>query len=320
MTELYDFTKYPENDKTYGGNSGSKLGIDIDGEAWMLKFPKSTAGFRNMEISYTTSPLSEYIGSKIYETLKIPVHETRLGIYHNKVVVACKDFLGSNGKISEFEELKNRYSPEMEAYLASSKSSGSHGIGLAVVEKMFQLNPALQIEGLETRFWDMFIVDALIGNVDRNNGNWGIIKENGKVRLAPVYDNGNAFRNKASDKQLRKTLLNPDAMRDSAYRIQSCYFEDLAGKQINPHKYILEMNNPRCNAAVLRITPRIRLEDLEKIICSIPNEWKGHQICSDIQKEYCMKVMDLRYKEILFPTMEKIKEMNQKNEQPPTQG
>lgn len=32
MTELYDFTKYPENDKTYGGNSGSKLGIDIDKE------------------------------------------------------------------------------------------------------------------------------------------------------------------------------------------------------------------------------------------------------------------------------------------------
>ena len=34
----------------------------------------------NVEISYTTSPISEYIGSKIYESLDIEVHETKLGI------------------------------------------------------------------------------------------------------------------------------------------------------------------------------------------------------------------------------------------------
>jgi len=46
----------------------------------------------NPQISYTTSPLSEYLGSKIYEALGIPVHETVLGIRKNKVVVACRDF------------------------------------------------------------------------------------------------------------------------------------------------------------------------------------------------------------------------------------
>lgn len=29
----------------------------------------------------------------------------------------------------------------------------------------------IKMSELENRFWDMFIVDALIGNNDRNNGN-----------------------------------------------------------------------------------------------------------------------------------------------------
>ena len=43
-------------------------------------------------VSYTTSPVSEYIGSHIYQSMGFPVHETKLGTYQNKVVVACKDF------------------------------------------------------------------------------------------------------------------------------------------------------------------------------------------------------------------------------------
>ena len=48
-------------------------------------------------ISYVTSPLSEYIGSHIYEILGYDVHKTILGICNdgkrNKVVCACKDFI-----------------------------------------------------------------------------------------------------------------------------------------------------------------------------------------------------------------------------------
>lgn len=43
------------------------------------------------------------------------------------------------------------------------------------------------------RFWDMFIVDALIGNFDRHGGNWGFIKRNNQYRIAPVYDNGSSL-------------------------------------------------------------------------------------------------------------------------------
>lgn len=89
---LNDYSKAQINNQLYGGAAGQKLGININGENLFLKFFKSTRSMKNVNISYTTSPLSEYIGSHIYEDIGIDVHATELGIYDNKLVVACRDF------------------------------------------------------------------------------------------------------------------------------------------------------------------------------------------------------------------------------------
>ena len=39
----------------------------------------------------------------------------------------------------------------------------------------FEEQEAIDREVITERFWDMFIVDALIGNWDRHNGNWGFL-------------------------------------------------------------------------------------------------------------------------------------------------
>lgn len=90
-TIIYDLN-HVERDifGNYGGKSGFKYGVIIDGERWMIKFPENTREFpgrdkkNNHVPSYTTSPLSEYIGSHIYEILGIPVHETKLGLRNGK--------------------------------------------------------------------------------------------------------------------------------------------------------------------------------------------------------------------------------------------
>lgn len=55
---------------TYGGNAGQKLSIIWNNEYYMMKFPKNTTDFRNVKISYTTAPLSEYVGSQIYQSIE----------------------------------------------------------------------------------------------------------------------------------------------------------------------------------------------------------------------------------------------------------
>ena len=39
-------------------------------------------------------------------------------------------------------------------------------------------------------FLKIMVFDALVGETDRHEENWGIIKKNGKYKISPLYDNG----------------------------------------------------------------------------------------------------------------------------------
>lgn len=58
------------------------------------------------------------------------------------------------------------------------------------------------------RFWDMFIVDALICNWDRHNGNWGFLyhAHTDQMELAPVFDCGSSLYPQA-DEKIMETVL-----------------------------------------------------------------------------------------------------------------
>ena len=65
MIKIQKYDTFPLSGYAYGGRAGSKLGIIIDDEPWFIKYPKATKSLKNVKISYTTSPLSEYLGSHI---------------------------------------------------------------------------------------------------------------------------------------------------------------------------------------------------------------------------------------------------------------
>lgn len=113
----------------YGGNAGRKICIEMDGSRWMVKFPEPTAGMRGRVASYATSPLSEWLGSHIYESLGIDTHETVLGYCEGRLVCACRDFAWPNKRLVEFHDMKR--SPEesrrraADCAKAASKKSGN---------------------------------------------------------------------------------------------------------------------------------------------------------------------------------------------------
>ncbi len=298
--DFIDFNEMSENDRTYSGNAGEKLGIVFRGENWILKFPKSTKAFRNVEISYTTSPLSEYIGSHIYEILDIPVHETVMGTKDEKVVVACKDFLKDGDILQEFRELKNMYQKELTDILADERSSGSgDGADLTVVLAVLEKNRILKkVPEAKQRFWDMFVVDALIGNNDRNNGNWGVIKDlSGQFKMAPVYDNGNCFSNKATDEQIIKRMNEPENMRNSAYiSVRSAYEEN--GRGVNPFRYMAETDNIECLQTMERIYLKFDIEKIRQMLDDIPSVCNGYLILSSPYKDYISQILDIRKKHL----------------------
>ena len=44
-----------------------------------------------------------------------------------------------------------------------------------IIEVINVITKTMKVKELKEKFWDMFIIDSLIGNKDRHNGNWGIL-------------------------------------------------------------------------------------------------------------------------------------------------
>jgi len=325
MIKLIDFNEADiARGVFYGGNAGAKDSVLYKGEAWMLKYPKTTRDFANPQISYTTSPLSEYLGSKIYEALGVPVHETLLGIRQNKVIVACKDFTrkwddgsswaGIGGLWLErllipFHDIKNSF---MSSNLESYSGTGSETLLDEVLDTIYGHEELKAIPGVMERFWDMFVIDAFIGNNDRNNGNWGILinQRSGETSLAPVYDNGNSFYNKRSLEQMDKRIDDEKAMEDDAYKNPLCVYKftglDNEGQRINPFSFIDNCENVDCNAAVLRFVNTVNMNEIEKVINDIPESTGNLSVMPQGQKAFYMKLMRIRLEKILIPAAKRI--------------
>mgnify|MGYP000755136434 CR=1 FL=1 len=57
-TVIQDLNPYIPNERngTYGGKAGDKEGITINGEYWIVKYPKSTKGMRGLSLIHISEP------------------------------------------------------------------------------------------------------------------------------------------------------------------------------------------------------------------------------------------------------------------------
>ncbi len=80
----------------------------------------------------------------------------------------------------------------------------------------------------------MFIVDALIGNWDRHNGNWGFLYNNltDELTLAPVFDCGSSLYPQADECIIDKILSNKNELNHRIFDIPLSAIMD-NGKKIN---------------------------------------------------------------------------------------
>lgn len=313
----FDECKRPESsvERHYGGMSGYKEHVLIDGKNYFLKYPDNLREKRkqmtNIVLSYSIAPVSEYLGSKVYEILDIPVHETILGISKemNHVVVACRDFKNKGDYLDEFGQINvSSLTPDRK----NGKPFGN-GSDLEEIVEILQNSKFLKsIDGLEERFWQMFVVDAFIGNGDRNNGNWGIIRcLNESNIIAPVYDNGASFNNKWDAEKLRLFLSNKEKLYAEAYKGKTCYFtkvENEVEKKLNPFKIINSGKYMGLSNVVQELVPKIgtSMQTIFELIDNIPSQKDGIEILSDLHKTFYKKLLDIRYNKAFLPALNKI--------------
>ena len=96
------------------------------------------------------------------------------------------------------------------------------------MEEQQAVDPTL----LRNWFWDIFIVDALIGNWDRHNGNWGFLYEvdTDTMTLAPIYDCGSCLFPQADAEIMQAVLDSQDERNLRIFQIP------LSGIKLNNRK------------------------------------------------------------------------------------
>lgn len=302
---LIDIDTLQETNRAFGGNAGAKVGVIWNNEEWIVKYPKNIRNLNKTILSYSTGPLSEFIGSHIYEILGFDVHKTVLGYDNDKLVVLCKNF-NLNGKLVEFKNIANRLRSKEMDYLSYTDGTSTDLKKIIETIKLSQLiknkDKALK------RFWDMFIIDYLINNSDRNNTNWGFIINplnlNEEERLAPIYDCGNCFNNKLSDEEMSIKTRNYDEFYYFAVSTLSSCFE-FNNHHINftnafKNEDILNLG---LKDSIIRNVPNIKdkIEEIKDFIFSIPEKENRIEICSKEKKKFIFATIEIRLNEVLIP-------------------
>ena len=285
--KLMNFTNLPQRKKSYGGANGSKLSVIINNELYMLKLPSHAS--KNDNLSYANSCISEYLGCHIFNMIGIKAQETILGSYEyngvNRVSVACKDFEKDGYKLMDFASVKNQ--------IIDSKSNGYGTDIIDIVEAIEKQNLIDPIE-LSNHFWNIFVIDALIGNWDRHNGNWGFLynQDTDEIRIAPIFDCGSCLFPQMDEVLAKKVLKDKTQINARIYDFPTSAIL-YKGKRINYYKFIKSHEYVECDKAIERIKNKIDLNKINKLI-------KDVQCISEIQKNFLITIIKKRYETLFF--------------------
>lgn len=274
---MIDFTNAIEEFNNYKGSEKKKTLI-YNNKKYLVKFPDPIRE-KNKNISYINNAFSEYVGSNIFKIVGFKTQNTILGNYtyngKDKIVCACEDFTDENNILYEFESLALSTNPDKKI-----------GTEISDIMEVIEENKMIDSETTKQKFWDMFVIDSIIGNTDRHNGNWGFLlnKNTGTVTFSPIYDCGSCLNPILEDTEIEK--FTETELKNLAINCYSCLRDN--GKKINYMTYIKEMKNQECNNAIKRLFANIDIDKIENFIDNI-------ECMTDIRKEFYKRIINQRY-------------------------
>ena len=156
----------------------------------------------------------------------------------------------------------------------------------------------------------MFVADALLGNFDRHNGNWGFLFDEaaGEASLAPIYDCGSCLLPQADERVMNEVLTNEDALHARIYQYPTSAIKQ-SDRKINYRDFLMAAEYEGCNEAVKRIVPRVDMGAVDAFIGTAP-------YLSDLQRAFYKHYIRARYELILAPAFDLVTGLEQEPGQP----
>ena len=298
MLKMIDFTPYQIDLTANYGGSDQKRGIIYQSERYMLKMPDRISDDKNS--SYSNSVYSENVCCEIVKKLGFEVQDTLIGYIESpdgeqKPVVACKNFVPQGYSLVDFRAIEDAVLLDRKAgkipriediysIMSGNNAYFSKEIGAIALE----------------RYWDTFILDAMLGNFDRHANNWAyFIKNDGsELKFAPIFDCGSCLYPHISDTAIPNVLSSESEIIMRIDKYPTATLELPNKMKANYREYIQSLSNPDCTAALLRVYPLIDVNKINEVISS-------NSSLSDIRKEFYRTMIHRRIERILEPAYEK---------------
>ena len=276
MIKAIDFSEYELNGKYYGG-SERKEGITIDGQDYMIKYQKQTAfGKRN---------------NHIFELCGFQTHKTYLGYRSGEEVVACKDFNVEGKQFVPFNDVG-------ESTLDQDKENYQYDYE-DIMQMLRDNSKITDVQETISMFWQIYIMDALLGNFDRHGANWGFIKENNSYKLAPVFDNGSCqFPNLVDEAEMIEIMESEEETNKRIYKFPTSQVK-LNGKKSSYFEVINSLQFEECNAALRHVIMQLDMVKVEQLLDETP-------LITDVQRVFYKHMIIARYNKILMASFEKM--------------
>lgn len=195
-----DFTDWDAYDGfSEGSGTSSQQWIVSKDEAdiGLFKFPKTLE---------TTDHISEKISSDIARIVGLDCANIDLGIYRDKYdgnnikkgIISYRINPQGVDLIEGVSLISSRYKNYDSEELKDTETGECYSL------KMI-MNSLSDYE-LDKKFLKIVIFDFLIGNSDRHDRNWAVLRKDGTVMLSPVYDNASSLCAYENEETLEKCL------------------------------------------------------------------------------------------------------------------
>lgn len=152
------------------------------------------------------------------------------------------------------------------------------------------------------KFIGMMVFDALVGETDRHEENWGLLKSGGKYKLSPLYDTScNLLREFKEEEYAQKFYQGIKDFEKYILNSKTCiYKEDKQGRYTHFElvQYLFQ-NYPTATLKELKNLERLTNRKIKLILNKLPNG-----IIDDKHKEYIYKYITKR-KNILLNIIKK---------------
>ena len=278
--------------RQYNG-SDRKIGLIYRDRSIMLKLARNYAGINDIDTSSVNNVISEYIGSHIFNACGIKAQETVLGTFNDILAVGCLNFVKDEEQsFVEFNKfVREHFFPQ----------DIGNNIDYNQLYVVFDRNPVLREINKATveRYWDTFVIDALIGNFKRNKNDWGYIfnSKNESLICAPVYDNGSSLFPELSDDEMRKILDDENEILKRVYEFpKSCL--EINGSRISYYDMLASGFDENATRALARMIDRIDLSEIDRVIDNTP-------MIGETRKKFYKTIIRYRFERLLLKAYEK---------------